>query len=69
MVLLSPCLNLKEDATGITIIEDTTKSPTTLIEAAIVALNKIENKILKNPLLNLEIVEKSSSRIIRANFL
>ena len=50
-------------------IEDTTKRPTTFIDADIVALSKTENKVLKSELFNFDTLENSSSRIIRTNFL
>lgn len=69
IVFLNPTLNLKADATGITIIEDTTSSPTTFIDADMVKLSRIENNILKNEVFILDIFEKSSSNIISANLL
>ncbi len=69
MVLSVPHLNLSEVATGIIIIDDTTNSPTTFIDADMVALSKIEKRVLKKQLLNFEIVAKSSSNITRVNFL
>lgn len=69
IVLIRPCLNLKEAATGIIIIDDTTKSPTTFIDADIVALNNTEKSMLKKWLLNFDIFAKSSSKITKANFL
>lgn len=69
VVFENPCLNVKAEATGITIIEDTTKRPTTFIDADIVALSKIENKMLKNEVFNFDTFEKSSSNIINTNFL
>lgn len=69
IVFIIPCLNRKDAATGIIIIEDTTKSPTTFIDADIVALNKIEKSMLKKLLLNFDILANSSSKIINVNFL
>lgn len=60
---------MNDAATGITMIEDTTKRPTTFIDADIVALSKTENKVLKSELFNFDTLENSSSRIIRTNFL
>ncbi len=69
MVFVNPFLNVNDAATGMTITDDTTKSPTTFIDAEIVALSKTENKVLKNELFSFDTFENSSSRIMRTNFL
>ena len=42
----NPFLNLNAAATGIIIIDDTTSNPTTFMDADIVKLSNMENKIL-----------------------
>ncbi len=69
VVFVNPFLNVNDAATGMTITDDTTKSPTTFIDAEIVALSKTENKVLKNELFSFDTFENSSSRIMRTNFL
>lgn len=69
IVFIRPFLNRKDAATGIIIIDDTTKSPTTFMDADIVALNKTEKSILKKLLLNFDTLANSSSKIIKVNFL
>ncbi|EIA31433.1 hypothetical protein SFB4_016G4, partial [Candidatus Arthromitus sp. SFB-4] len=46
IVLENPFLNLNAAATGIIIIDDTTSNPTTFMDADIVKLSNMENKIL-----------------------